>query len=112
MRESVLALSKRQLALARVKTDAEVELVAANLAEASALTPPAPSGRRAGLGLRVTTERTVTLSAWRYRLGQVAVDRRPGDAELGGDLGNGVLAVAVVAGLVVHRARELNLAGS
>src|ERR1700689_1836810 len=40
---------------------------------------------------------------------EVAVDRRPGNTELGGDLGHRVQALAVAAGLVVHRLGEPGL---
>ncbi len=42
-------------------------------------------------------------------LGEVSVDGGAGDAELVGDLGDGVFAFAVVAGLLVHLASQLNL---
>jgi hypothetical protein len=45
---------------------------------------------------------------WRV-LVQVPVDRGPGDAELGGDLGNGELVVSVFVYLVIHPTGELGL---
>ena len=48
----------------------------------------------------------------RGRLVEVAVDGWSSNAELGGDLGDGPLAFAVVADLVVHRPGELGLPGS
>ena len=42
----------------------------------------------------------------------MAVDGWPADAELGRDLRDGVRAFAVVAGLVVHFSRQLDLAGT
>jgi hypothetical protein len=42
----------------------------------------------------------------------VSIDRRSADAELGGDLPDGVSALAVVACFVVHLARERDLSGA
>ncbi len=39
----------------------------------------------------------------------MSIDRRSADVELGGDLRDGVLLLAVVAGLVVHLACQLDL---
>ncbi len=48
----------------------------------------------------------------RWRLVEVAVDGGSGDAEFGGDLGDGPLVLAVGVKLVVHRPGEVGLPGS